>query len=1165
MKKLAVLIILAILATVMPVIAGAPTEYEIPEPGTKINGFKVVDVTNWEQYATDVVKLEHEKTGSVLYWLANDNIDRSFLIAFRTPINDDTGMPHVFEHATLAGSGKYPGGNTWFDLIDKTSNTYLNGHTHQNLTTYPMSSTSEEQLLKYIDYYISGITDPLAIKNKFAMMREAYRYELDDPEGDISLQGIVYSEMLGYMNQDNTAEFNYNRMIWPDSYVSTNPGGDPRNIPDLTIDGLRNFHETYYHPSNASMYLTGDVDLPRFLDLLDSEFLSKYDKKEIVIQDSNYKPLEPGYYEKTFPFAAEMGTPTEKNAIIKYGMPFVISDYNDMKVLDYVGTYMNDESSPLQRIAKEKLPEAEISMETTWEAEGKDALVFNCSAIDAADKDTFKAVCDEALAELLENGVNEEVLNAILISKRFFELMKLDSSDIYLNLSEDMALEWSNLGDRDVWKKYVEFENHISELVTVENLNETARKYWTKLDTAVMAITVPEPGLKEKNDAALREKLDKMKADMTPEEVDALAAETRAYMDFVEESNAIPMPEELNALTVETLPEEIYYDPASETNIGGIRVVTNEIDSPLIRISIRTDTSSIPFEDLFDFSEYIYLLGTLGTEKYTREELPAKKAAVSVGMNMYNNHIEKPEIRDINNIFLTVWFALPETLEESFDLVEEILYNTDFSDYDYIRSDAASNYALSQMYMDSNGPSYGALAARAVFSPAGKLNYYLNSEAQMDYWDKLSKYTDEEMDALVEKFEGFRDIILNKNGALLTVMGNTENIMRSAALGYNLISKFDDTVLESVDYNARIEDLPLHTAIVTGGNVAFNFAAADLEAAGYEKYDGGLKVVTKIIQNKLFYPEIRVKNSAYGTYATLLTDYVLGYYSYRDPKVAETFDVYAKTGDFLRNLNMSESELEGYITSVYGELTMPVGPLSAALRGINDLVVGENTYEKTVKMIKDIKAFRTDDIVKYAPLADTVVSDSGSRVTAGAKSMIEANAELYDYINYNLMRGEEKAEETTGDDLIAVISELTPEEIEAMAANMDEEDLRSVVSYVIDYFTDENGKVDETKVFKLVGAFMNDKWSDAEISEAVEELEPNEGETVQDEEAVSKWESVFDNLFSELNEESWANWLEKVNSNSGESSETGEQVSLQESLKNLLEGIFGAFVKETNE
>ena len=216
-------------------------------------------------------------------------------------------------------------------------------------------------------------------------------------------------------------------------------------------------------------------------------------------------------------------------------------------------------------------------------------------------------------------------------------------------------------------------------------------------------------------------------------------------------------------------------------------------------------------------------------------------------------------------------------------------------------------------------------------------------------------------------------------------------------------------------------------------------------------------------------------------------------------------------------------------------------------------------------MIKDIKAFRTDDIVKYAPLADTVVSDSGSRVTAGAKSMIEANAELYDYINYNLMRGEEKAEETTGDDLIAVISELTPEEIEAMAANMDEEDLRSVVSYVIDYFTDENGKVDETKVFKLVGAFMNDKWSDAEISEAVEELEPNEGETVQDEEAVSKWESVFDNLFSELNEESWANWLEKVNSNSGESSETGEQVSLQESLKNLLEGIFGAFVKETNE
>ena len=145
-----------------------------------------------------------------------------------------------------------------------------------------------------------------------------------------------------------------------------------------------------------------------------------------------------------------------------------------------------------------------------------------------------------------------------------------------------------------------------------------------------------------------------------------------------------------------------------------------------------------------------------------------------------------------------------------------------------------------------------------------------------------------------------------------------------------------------------------------------------------------------MIDDKLLYPELRVKNSAYGGYSALFTDYVFGYYSYRDPKVAETFDVYASSGDFLRGLEISESELAGYITSVYGDLTYPIGPLSAALNGIQDLVSGENSYEKTMQMIRDIKAFKPEDIAEYAPLADAMTSDTAARVTAGTKSMIEA-------------------------------------------------------------------------------------------------------------------------------------------------------------------------------
>ncbi|MBQ6518549.1 MAG: insulinase family protein [Anaerolineaceae bacterium] len=1169
MKRYLFLAILAVLAVmVLPVFAAEPTEFGIPEVGTELNGFKVVDVSRWKKYDTAVVKLEHEKTKSVLYWLANDNIDRSYMMAFRTPINDNTGMPHVFEHATLGGNEKYPGANTFFEMSAKTSNTFLNALTGQFYTMYPMASTSEDQLYQYVDYYMNGLTHPLAIENPYAMMREAYRYELDDPEGQINLQGVVYSEMLGALSQSRWASYNYNRMIWPGSYVTTVSGGDPLYIPDLTIEALREFHETYYHPSNATMYLTGDLDLPRFLELLDKDFLSQFDYKELVIDDPNYKPLEPGYYDQTFQYAVETGTPTEKAAIIRYGQPFAISDYNDMEVLDYVCNYMNDESSPLQRMAREKLPEANISMATSWDPDGKVALVFSASSIDEADKETFKTICDDALAVLLKEGVNEEVLNAMLVRNQFDELMSLDSSSVYLDLSQNMATFWAIFGDRDAWKKSADFEANLKDFVTVENLNETARKYWTELDTAVMATTVPAPGLKEENDAALRAKLDEMKAAMSEEEVNALVEQTKAYHQFVEESNAITMPDSLNALSVETLPEEMSYKKASETNIGGVRVVTSEIESPLIRVSIRTDTSAVPFEDLFDFIEYTSLLGRLGTELYTREELPAKMANVSLGMTMYSENSQNRETRELDNYFLASWFALPETLEESFALLEEILYNTDFSDYDFIRSDAAQNYATNQMHMDSNGLAFGVQAVASQYSDLAKLKYYTNTEALMNYWNKLSKYSDAEMDAMVAKFEGFRDMILNKNKVVLTAMGNSENIMRSAVLGYNLICKFSDAVYEPVDYAAAIDALPLHTAIVTGGNVAFNLAAADFTKFGFDLDDGGLRVVEKLVDDKLLYPELRVKNSAYGGYTFVTSDYVTGMYSYRDPKVAETFGVYETTGDFLRNLEISETELAGYITSVYGDLTAPIGPISAAMSGISDQVIGFDSYESTMRKIRDIKAFTPEDIVKYADLYDFIGSKDAPRATAGAKSMIEANAGLYDYINYELMNSDTVSEEApaegaaagSDEELIAAISELTPEDIEAMLANMDENDLQSLVSYVMDYFTDENGNVDQQKVFDLVGSFMNEKWSDAEVSAAVENLDPADGEAaVQDLETVSQWESIFDTFMSGLNGESLESWMENAVTEMYEQDEAAADL-FQTGLSNLLQGIFGAYV-----
>ena len=123
----------------------------LPEVGELVNGFEALEIRDFPAINASVVRFVHEKTGAVLYYIANDDINRVFDLTFRTKAPDDTGVPHVFEHAILKGSEKYPSTQLYFNLEYQTYNTYINAYTYDRYTTYPVASMSEAQLVKLAD------------------------------------------------------------------------------------------------------------------------------------------------------------------------------------------------------------------------------------------------------------------------------------------------------------------------------------------------------------------------------------------------------------------------------------------------------------------------------------------------------------------------------------------------------------------------------------------------------------------------------------------------------------------------------------------------------------------------------------------------------------------------------------------------------------------------------------------------------------------------------------------------------------------------------------------------------------------------------------------------------------------------------------------------------
>ena len=146
-----------------------------PAVGETVEGFILRTERDLPLVGAKVYVFEHERTGAQLMYIANSDTNRVFDLTFLTRAVDNTGLPHVFEHSTLDGSAKYPSKSLFFNLSYQTYNTYMNAMTSALYTTYPVASLSEEQLLRYADYYTDSCLNPMIMTDEGIFLEEAWR------------------------------------------------------------------------------------------------------------------------------------------------------------------------------------------------------------------------------------------------------------------------------------------------------------------------------------------------------------------------------------------------------------------------------------------------------------------------------------------------------------------------------------------------------------------------------------------------------------------------------------------------------------------------------------------------------------------------------------------------------------------------------------------------------------------------------------------------------------------------------------------------------------------------------------------------------------------------------------------------------------------------------
>ena len=162
-----------------------------------------------------------------------------------------TGFAHLFEHLMFEGSAHHDHG--YFEPLQRAGG-QLNGSTNADRTNYwEVVPTGALDLALWMESDRMGYLLPALTEAKFNNQRDV----------------VLNERRQNYENRPyGLAAVALAQALFP----PTHPYhwitiGQPDDLRAATLDDVRTFFSTYYHPGNASLTLAGDVETSRALDL----------------------------------------------------------------------------------------------------------------------------------------------------------------------------------------------------------------------------------------------------------------------------------------------------------------------------------------------------------------------------------------------------------------------------------------------------------------------------------------------------------------------------------------------------------------------------------------------------------------------------------------------------------------------------------------------------------------------------------------------------------------------------------------------------------------------------------------------------------------------------------------------------------------------------------
>ena len=898
-----------------------------------------------EQHGTLSV-LTHDVSGATILLVENEDGNKAFGIGFGTFPADDTGVFHILEHSVLAGSEKYPVKSPFLQVLKSSMASFLNAMTFPDKTVYPFASPNETDFMNLLDVYLNAVFCPLAMVDRGVFEQEGWHRDAD---GTVS--GVVYNEMQGALaSPDAQLQNALERTMFPDTAYGFVSGGDPASIPALTYEKYVRMYRRHYSADNCCITLYGKMDMAEKLAFLDKQYLSKLPKgtsrPRLTLQDEQTGAAVkiPYYTEK--PEADQV-----QCALAWYTGAFADRE-RQLGVEILLDALLGNNQSPLKAALLEEKLGADIdigfddsTLQPTLE------LVLRGATEDSAAK--FAAAVRNAVDGILAEGIPEELLLASLNAAEFASLERPGSLPDGVLDAINAATGWLHTGDPALLL-------HTNALFA--SLREKLHKGWfdallRDLFAAAPVEVIQVPTLPQKEEKA-----------------GTIRTDGKLVLD--------------HPLTVADLGEGEKSAAGTEETIAGAALLRHPSKGSLY-LNFYYDVGDLTPEEMQYLDLLTDVLDELDTPKHTARELNTlrstwlgdSRAAVALWTGRQEGNPCHTKL--VLNLSL-----LERSLEKAIELGGEWLYETQLTGP---KAEAAFARVLSQQKLSmeqrfiQNGNSYAAIRAGAHYSVEYALSERISGVTGYHFLCDLLEKAD--WQAMGQKLEALRAKVLDHAQLTISLHG-------SEAAAAKLKELLPGSVFASESRGAAhpyTEALPapVNEAFIIDGGVNYDLLVWPMQR------QADRRVLARVMSYEYLWHNIREVGGAYGT-GMLTRSEIEGLYTYRDPHLAESYEVFAKGPAELAAREYTEKDLNEFIVGTVAEMDTPRKPCAEA-KDLDRMYFCGITDEMLAADRKALCAVNADTLkAQAADLPERM--QKGVRVAFGSKEAVEAAHGLFDRV-----------------------------------------------------------------------------------------------------------------------------------------------------------------------